>query len=157
MDCSEKNDAAQFIDLLYYSSQLIFNDVHWPTHTSGHTLDLVISDSDNTVVMDVRPDSFISDHDSVLFELKHHKPQIQYTVVQSRKINNIDKAKFQEGILSSSLCKFPSSDLTTLTDQYNTVVAATLDDHASITKKRVAIKPNYPWLNEDFTLQKKKT
>ena len=87
--------------------------------------------------------------------MTHPKPLTQYTV-QSRKINNIDKAKFKEDILSSSLCKYPSSDLTTLTDQYNTVVAATLDDHASVTKKRVAIKPNYPWLNEDFRSDKRK-
>ena len=148
VNCLEKNDAAQFIDLL--QSADLQQHVHWPTHTSGHTLDLVISDSDNTVVTYVRPGSFISDHESVLFELTHPKPQTQYTVVQSKKINNIDKAKFQEDFLSSSLYKSPSSDLTTLTDQYNTVVAATLDDHAPITKKRVAIKSNYPWLNEDF-------
>ena len=138
----EKTDAALFIDVL--QSADLQQHVHWPTHTSGHTLDLVISDSDSTVVADVRPGSFVSDHESVLFELTHPKPQTQYTVVQSRKINNIDKAKFQEDILSLSLYKSPSSDLTTLTDQYNTVVAATLDDHAPITKKRVAIKPNYP-------------
>ena len=88
--------------------------------------------------------------------MTHPKPQTQYTVVQPRKINNTDKTKFQEDILSSSLYKSPSSDLTTLTDQYNTVVAATLDDHAPITKKRVAIKPNYPWLNEDFRSEKRK-
>ena len=154
VDGSEKNDAAQFIDLR--QSADLQQHVHCPTHTSGHTLDLVISDSDNTVVTDVRPDSFISDHESVLFELTHPKPQIQYTVVQSRKINNIDKAKFPKDILSSPLYKSPSSDLTTLTDQYNTVVAATLDDHAPFTKKRVAIKSNYPWLNEDFRSEKRK-
>ena len=36
------------------------------------------------------------------------------------------------------------------------MVAATLDDHAPVTKKRVAIKPNYPWLNEDFRSEKRK-
>ena len=133
VDCSEKNDAAQFIDLL--QSADLQQHLHWPTHTTGHTLDLVISDSDNTVVTDVRPGSFISDHESVLFKLTHPKPQTQYTVVQPRKINNTDKAKFQEDILSSSLYKSPSSDLTTPTDQYNTVVAVTLDHHAPITKK----------------------
>ena len=91
--------------------------VHWPAHTSGHTLDLVIADSDNIAVTGVRPGSFISDHESVLFVLTHPKPQTQYAVVQSRKINNIVKAKFQGDILSQSLCKSPSSDLTTLTDQ----------------------------------------
>ena len=152
VDCLEKNDAALFIDLL--QSADLQQHVHCPTHTSGHTLDLVISDSDNTVVTDVRSGSFISDHESVLFELTHPKPHTQYTVVQSRKINNIDKAKFQEDFLSSSLYKSPCSDLNTLTDQYNTVVAATLDGHAPITKKCVAIKPN--WLNEDFRSEKRK-
>ena len=47
-----------------------------------------------------------------------------------------------------------SSDPTTLTDQYNTVVASTLDDYARITKKRVAIKPSYSWLNEDLRSEK---
>ena len=36
------------------------------------------------------------------------------------------------------------------------MVAATLDDHAPFTKKRVAIKSNYPWLNEDFRSEKRK-
>ena len=59
-------------------------------------LDLVISDSDNTVVTDVRPGSFISDHESVLFELTHPKPQTEYTVVKSRKMKIIYKAKFKK-------------------------------------------------------------
>ena len=40
VDCSEKNDDAQFIDLL--QSADLQQHVHWPTHTSGHTLDLII-------------------------------------------------------------------------------------------------------------------
>ena len=36
------------------------------------------------------------------------------------------------------------------------MVVAALDDHAPITKKRVATKTNYPWLNEDFRLGKRK-
>ena len=30
------------------------------------------------------------------------------------------------------------------------MVAATLDDHAPLTNKRITIKPNYPWLREDL-------
>ena len=34
--------------------------------------------------------------------------------------------------------------------------AATLDDYAPNTKMRVAIKPNYPWLSENFRSEKRK-
>ena len=46
VDCSEKSDAAEFIDLL--QSADLQQHVHWPTHTSGHTLDHVISDNERT-------------------------------------------------------------------------------------------------------------
>ena len=100
VDCSEKSDAAQFIDLP--QAAYLQQHVHWPTHTSGHRSDLVISDTDDTVVTDVRPDSFISDHESVLYELTHTKPRTQdtgYSCLFEEKY--IDKAKFQADILSS--------------------------------------------------------
>ena len=55
------NDAAHFLDLL--SSMGLDQHIDFPSHTSGNTLDLLISRTLNSnLIQDVRTGTYISDH-----------------------------------------------------------------------------------------------
>ena len=85
-------DTITFLDFLD-----IFNltsHVHWPIHRSGHTLDLLISDQDDTSINSVTKGYMLSDHtfiDSTI-EVKHDKPITRLT--KYRKFKDINKDLF---------------------------------------------------------------
>ena len=72
-----------------------------PTHTRGHTLDLVISKGVNISSVDVK-DLALSDHFCVFFDLQIF-PNVQLTSVsvKRRYINDNTSAKFMEAIAMS--------------------------------------------------------
>ena len=65
--------ARKFLDLL--NAFYLVQYVKEPTHTSGHTLDSVITRSSETIVRDLATqDAGISDHEAVIFTLHLQKP-----------------------------------------------------------------------------------
>ena len=61
------NDAVRFLDLL--SSMGLQQHIDFPSHVSGNTL-LINRSSDSCLIRDVQPDTYFSDHCSVLFLIK---------------------------------------------------------------------------------------
>ena len=64
------NDSAQFLDLL--SSMGLHQHIDFPAHISGNTLDLLISRTLNSnLIQDVRPGTYFSDHCFSTFHYKY--------------------------------------------------------------------------------------
>ena len=102
------NDAIRFLDLL--SSMGLQQHIDFPTHVSGNILDLLITrSSDSRLIRDVQPDSYFSDHCSVLFLINTSKPQLSRKEVSFRKIKAIDTTAFMEDLSASRLCQDPPS------------------------------------------------
>ena len=112
-------DAQNFSDLL--SSMQLKQFIDQPTHVSGNTLDLLISRLSDNVISDIDIDSMLSDHWSLLFHLKLHKPPKKVRQITFRRTRNIDLIKFKQDISKCGLLH-ESNDIDCLASHYNQVL-----------------------------------
>lgn len=91
---AENNEVLKFIDLL--NTFGLSQKVNTNTHTSGNTLDLILSRSnDDVIITEPISEYFISDHCFVTCDIDCPKPDITRKTVKFRKIavvNNVSLA-----------------------------------------------------------------
>lgn len=68
--------------------------VDFSTHTGGHSLDLVITESLNVIVVSCEPGPFISDHCVIKTVLGIRKERIVSKIVVSRNYKDTDENEF---------------------------------------------------------------
>ena len=69
--------------------------VSCPTHTSGNTLDYIITADNGQIKMtEPTPDYFISDHCFITTKVSMPKPDRPVEVINFRRVKNIDKPSF---------------------------------------------------------------
>ena len=125
--------------------------IDFPTHTSGNTLDLLISRTLNSnLIQDVRPGTYFSDHCLALFSINISVPQLSRKKVSFRKTKAIQMTAFMEDLSASRLCQDPPSEPVKLVDCYNTTLAGLLDRHAPLKTKTVTVRPQVPWYSEEI-------
>ena len=158
MDSSDDNDTRKFNDLL--STFTLVNHVHFQTHTGGHTLDLILTRSnDNLLVNQPEAKSFISDHCFIrtvtsLIKSESHSKQITF-----RRINNINLTNFKSDSQASELFKLNGKSVHEKAATYDQVLAEILDAHAPMVSKTIKIKNESPWYNNELRtikIQKRK-
>ena len=102
VDSSCGVNAVHFGDLIAH-----FDLKQWvagPTHTSGHTLDLIITRNQCNLIEDVMVhDPLISDQYAIFMHLLLDKPKFPRKTIRYRKLCSIDYAEFNDTIMSSSL------------------------------------------------------
>ena len=104
--------------------------VNFPTHIHGHTLDLVLTKSNNDNIFNVHTTDAFSDHFSISFTLNLSTPIFQTnTTVTFRKYRKIDKEKLKTDLLASDLLNNPSKEADTLYEQYHTTLSTLIDKH----------------------------
>ncbi|XP_038049729.1 uncharacterized protein LOC119723237 [Patiria miniata] len=126
------------------------------THTSGHTIDFVITRQFDTLVQSVDTSDFVSDHCAVHCRLDLRKPRYVRHKITYRKITAIDPTKFKDDIATSPLITCPADTPDTLVDQYNSVLCKLLDSHAPPKTCKIVDKPKIPWYNNDIAEAKRK-
>ncbi|XP_038061112.1 uncharacterized protein LOC119731897 [Patiria miniata] len=126
------------------------------THTSGHTIDFVITRQFDTLVQSVDTSDFVSDHCAVHCRLDLRKPRYVRHKITFRKITAIDPTKFKDDIATSPLITCPADTPDTLVDQYNSVLCKLLDSHAPPKTCKIVDKPKMPWYNNDIAEAKRK-
>ena len=147
--------AANFLGLL--ESFDLRQHVHSHTHRAGHTLDLVISRSAESIlnVTSVDDSSIISDHYTVCADLQFVNPSWERKRIGARKLKAVDIEQFKQDIGLSPLLFDSSSDLQELLHLYNSELSSILDKHAPLKLRMVTIRPAAPWLSEEIKLERR--
>ena len=104
-----------------------------PTHTAGHTLDLVITRSDLASPSVTVDPPQLSDHSLLRFQLSIPRPPLQYVDISTRSWKGFNADRFRDDLLSSTLCQPDSyTDLSVdqLQEMYDTTLPLLLDKHA---------------------------
>src|SRR6185436_4594949 len=147
---------AQFINLLADFS--LPQHITFPTHTFGHTLDLLITRSSSTIISSVdSTDPALSDHCALLFSIsvpKRSKPKPITKLV--RNYRAINTHNFSKDILSSSLISTPPNSLESYLDLFNSTLNNLLDKHAPVKSVTCSSRPHKPFITEEILSEKSK-
>jgi hypothetical protein len=136
-----------FLDIL--SSLDLQQQVDFPTHIHGHSLDLIIASSACSFSSVVSSDR-ISDHFAVVAEMEEVIPsRSDKKTVTFRNLKTIDLDAFRQDIRDSDFHTNPASNATDLGDQY-CELRAILDRHAPLKTKQLSFRPENPWMTPEI-------
>ncbi|XP_041484024.1 uncharacterized protein LOC121430719 [Lytechinus variegatus] len=152
MDVKDNPDSLAFKDLLDLFN--LQNHVTFPTHLSGHTLDLVISDAGDHIVSGLEKHSHLpSDHAAVICTLRLGRPQEVRKHLLSRNMKNINFNLLQRDLSKRLEGNYPDG-IDLLVDLYNMSLEDVLKQHAPVKDRHVIRRPNAPYYNESLRLAK---
>ena len=139
-----------------FESLGLVQHVHEPTRL-GNLLDIIVSDSSLTIGC-VRVDDagLVSDHRLVTAAVSVRSGFRQPVQISSRRLRNIDTARFEADLRRSVLFRQPSASVDGFADQLQHVVVAALDRVAPVrTRTRRPPKPITRWLSDDAVKAKR--
>ena len=123
--------------------------VNFPTHIHGHTLNQVLTKSNNDNISNVHITDAFSDHLSISFTLNFLNPRSQNNATVSfRKYHKIDKEKMKADLLASELINNPSKEPDTLYKQYHSTLSTLIDKHAPLHTENTKAKYIPRWVND---------
>ena len=147
-------DGVAFLEIL--ESMGFLQHVDKPTHRSGHTLDLIVTQQCDSVQASApTTDYFLSDHCSILCDLKVEKPALPTKTVSHRKNKDRDRQTLRNELAETKLCLNSPNTLDDLVDCYNSTLSSLLDRHAPLLTKRFKIRPLVPWFNNGIKQARK--
>ena len=143
MDKPHLSDTILFNDLL--ESFNLANKVAFSTHLSQHTIDLMIFETQSTIVSGIRQGHLFSDHYFVHADLciKTTKPDAKF--VSYRKLKNICENDLVKDLRTISLQGETIEDLVT---SYNSKLSEILDKHAPLKSHRLHPCHSQPWFTD---------
>ena len=127
----------------------LIQKVNFPTHIHRHTLDQVLTTSNNDNISNVHTTDAFSDHLSVSFTLNFLTLRSQNNATVSfRKYHKIDKEKMKADLLASGLINNPSREPDTLYKQYHSTLSTLIGKHAPLHTKHTKEKYIPGWVND---------
>lgn len=147
---------ASFLDLL--DTFNLTQHISFPTHDSGHTLDLFITRSSSTLLSSVdHTFSPISDHRVLLSTLAiPTKSRLPRITKQTRATNSINIADFSYDVLTSCLYTSPATTLIAYVAQFTTTLSSLLDKHAPLKTTSCLARPHKPFITPEIKTEKSK-
>ena len=138
----------RFKDIL--DSFYLIQHVNQPTHTSGNTLDFVMTCRDDEAMCSVTVSDMISDHAIVYTKLTVLKPGRPRKKFSYRKYRAIDMNLLRNDILTSDFTSSDTTSLDILVDLYDTSLGNLMDKHAPQQTREFAERPLTPWYNPEI-------
>ena len=134
--------------------------VSLPTHRLGHTLDLVITRSNDNLISDlVVNNPLVSDHHVVHFDILTSKPSLPKKSISYRCFKKLDLSAFKKDVIQSELSSQISTVPNDLVSSYNSVLQSLLDKHVPIKERMITVRPLAPWYTSEIqnlrTIKKK--
>ena len=152
VDVADDREALKFMDILERHN--LQQHVHEPTHISLHTLDLLISRKDSSLVSSLTViNSLPSDHFAVTCLVNIIRPGPSTKRIVSRQTRKINKEDFRQDV-QSSLDFISCATLDTVVSEYNKNLSNILDKHAPEVERTVILRPHAPWYTESLRIAK---
>ena len=152
---SNNTDATKLHNLL--ESFNLKQHVATPIHSRGHTLDLIITRSEDDLVDGiVVRDPPLSDHFTVHCTLKLSKPRAEQHEIRYCKLRSVNMSALCEDLRDSIVLQENITDLPTLVDKYETELTRVLDIHALEKKTSYHGGTAATWYNSDIYREKRK-
>ena len=149
MNCSDNSDCEKFMDIL--STHNLQQHVTGATHTSGHCLDLIITQSNQDLKVSIpRIGHAISDHMFVSCTLSLPQPPLKESTISYRKLKTIDKNAFRTDLCSVTNNLLDIQDINKLTCDYSWQLRDVLNKHAPLVSKRIVERPRVPWYTTEL-------
>ena len=111
----------------------------------NHTLDWIITRSDDILVIGVDMSTPIAEHHSVNVILNMKKPPLPTKTMSFRQYKKIDKEEFTQKLEQSDLIAHPADSLDDLVGQYNKTLSNLIDKYAPLKAKTVIAYPSILW------------
>ena len=147
VDIPSCHSASEFLQLLDCVNLTQHVDV--PTHTRGHTLDLVITDSAAPINKLCVYDLGVSDHMAVSMEMSFHPPHSRpKRQICFRNIKNINLDALALDL--QHLAPPTLSSVSDSVDYYNKTLSGLLDVHAPVRTKTVLFSRSAPWFTSEL-------
>ena len=128
--------------------------VKFPTHWSGHTLDLILTEAIGNIKMSkCEPGVFLSDQSSIESILNIKKPKLERKELSYRKIDAIDIEAFCNELHLNQLEVLPLEDKI---KQLNSELMTVLNKLVPQKTRRITLHPSNPWFTDEVRSQKKK-
>ena len=143
----------ELLDVFGLKQHIVF-----PTHDSGHTLDLVITRA-TTSFISSSSSSFtpISDHLLILCNLSIPiKTRPTRIIKTTRPINKIDTKLFSNDIFASVLYSSPATTLAAYAQQFSDTLSTLLDKHAPLKTSSCPSTPSKPFITPEIRREKSK-
>ena len=120
------------------------------THNKSHTLDLVMTRSEEHITEVHVTDPQLSDHYLVSFRLHTELVKYRKKKVQYRKLKAINLDSFERDLKNSDLFHCNSEDVDILTNLYDTTLKDLLNKHAPEITKLVSDRQTVPWYSNSI-------
>ncbi|CAG2249591.1 unnamed protein product [Mytilus edulis] len=148
------------------SDRGLVQQVEGPTHIRGHTLDVIISRENSSIlfgepsiedtqIYNDKSNAFL-DHFAVHSRINLSKPARLKKSLTIRKINNIDVESFKADIDTNCFIHNNDPDIENLFKSHNSDLKAVLDKHAPVQTKIITIRPNTEWYGDKIRKAKVK-
>jgi len=137
------------------NSKDLVQHILYPTHSSGHILDLVISRLNELHFWNFKYDhSVTSDHCCLMFTSNIPKPPKPVKEVFCRKWKNINVDCLNSD-LDSAFKHTTHDDVVPLVDHYNNSVVKVINKHAPATKRTVTVHHQTLWYTDEIRQAKR--
>ncbi|GFR92603.1 ATP-dependent DNA helicase [Elysia marginata] len=154
---NENDSQAKWLMELFDSLNLE-QHIREPTHDGGHTLDLLVTQKNNSFVkFDKVEECHFSDHKSIHFIISAKKPKPSRKTLKYRKTKNIDIEAFKRSIVEAEVSKKIKA-CASVNEKINVLsntISNVLEAHAPQKVKSIVIRQNCKWYTDGFRKTKR--
>ena len=116
----------------FLASLSLQNQINFPTHTSNHTLHLLITSTEDNIIAGTNRGHLLSDHSFIHTYIKLGKTKAPAKLVSYQKLKCIDHNQFNLDLHETVNCilQVEGTSLDDLKTQYDHNLRQSLDNHA---------------------------
>ena len=129
----------------------LHNHITFPTHRQCNTLDLIITEHQESFIKKLNQSRLFSDHYLINFEMTSASTSVGHKMSTFRKIKSIDQTAFakevQHRLNTKDISKMNNEECI---DIYHNILKTTLDNHAQLKSKVTSDRPKLPWYSDEI-------